>query len=246
MHTLQSVLIEHFNSECLEGFMISPRYAAGFFDGEGCVNYRCLHRSESRIPQHKRKRRNQGTDYFEWVVQLCVSNTNLDVLLALQDMYQGSVNTHVANERNCKDIHQWRVMARQAEYFAKSILRYAIVKKRHLELFLEFRATIGVPGRKGLDSKVHKRRLEIGAEIISLNARGRDPVRKTLVVREHHLRPNPDLLVSPTCIVEGCDRATRALDLCNRHYLKQYREQNGQQNAATAQPTHSASPFSTI
>lgn len=207
--------------------MISPEYAAGFFDGEGCVSYLCMHRSESRIPEHKRKHRSRGTDYYEWHIRLTLSNTNLDVLLAFQDAWSGSITAHTANGRNCKIIHQWSVGGHKGERFALAIIPYSIVKRKQIELFLAFRATVGLGGQRGInkDSETFNKRNEIGMQIIALNRKGVHPVKETSLIREHHLRPIDALLVKPICTVDGCDRSSKSLDLCNRHYLQHYRKQ---------------------
>ena len=205
--------------------MITPEYAAGFFDGEGCVSYSCIHRSESRTPIEKRKRRGSGTNYCEWIVRLTLSNTNLDVLLAFQDTWGGNVRANLPNGRNCKIIHQWIVLGYAAETFCYDILPYMIVKKRQVELFLEFRATVNSKERHRLTEEIHQKRLAIGQEIINLNSRGINPVKRTLVIREHHLRPYDNLRVRPICVINGCDRPSKSLDLCNRHYLQHYRNE---------------------
>ena len=108
--------------------MISSEYAAGFFDGEGCVYFRCLHRHTSRLPPSKRRARLRETNFYEWVTKLTLSNTNVDVLLAFKERWGGTLSTHLPNGRNCKPINQWALSQKKAEIFASDILPYSIVK----------------------------------------------------------------------------------------------------------------------
>lgn len=89
---------------------MTPEYAAGFFDGEGCVN--C---SSNR------------NNFF---VRILVVNTNLDVLKAFQEVWGGDINANYKSKSHWKQAYTWRLQHKAATNFLEEILPFLIVKKQ--------------------------------------------------------------------------------------------------------------------
>mgnify|MGYP003346722492 CR=1 FL=1 len=85
---------------------MTPEYAAGFFDGEGCVN--C---SSSR------------NNSF---VRILVVNTNIDVLKAFQTVWGGDINANYKPKAHWKQAYTWRLQHKAANDFLKEILPFLI------------------------------------------------------------------------------------------------------------------------
>jgi hypothetical protein len=99
--------------------MISAQYAAGFFDGEGCVN--CA--------------TNRGGSPF---VRILIVNTNLEVLERFKETWGGDINKNYKSKEHWKQAYTWRLSHTSAGLFLEEILPYLIVKKKQSELAIEF------------------------------------------------------------------------------------------------------------
>jgi len=97
---------------------MTPEYAAGFFDGEGCVN--C---SSSR------------NNSF---VRILVVNTNIDVLKAFQAVWGGDINTNTKTKAHWKQAYTWRLQHKAATNFLTEILPFLIVKRQQAEAAIAF------------------------------------------------------------------------------------------------------------
>lgn len=186
---------------------ISAQYAAGFFDGEGTVCYQCILRRHSRIKPESWTRMPRPTNYYQWIVRFAISNTNREVLISFQAQWGGQVRDSTSQTRlqmNRKPIFQWMVAAKQAESFAKDIAPYVIVKRPQIELFLEFRETMQMPGQRHLPRSVIAKRLQIGRKLARLNRRGVVPVVRRPSPRRYKptwaKKGNPDISVVPGVI----------------------------------------------
>jgi hypothetical protein len=101
-------------------------YAAGFIDGEGCIDfytrhYTCVMDTSVTIKSHSRIR---------------VNNTNEEVLLWLQTKFGGSV---FIAKTNPKHKHQWTwqlVEERKVNNLLRLLLPYLIVKREKAERIL--------------------------------------------------------------------------------------------------------------
>ena len=106
--------------------MISAQYAAGFFDGEGCVN---CSTNKSGSP----------------FVRILVVNTNLEVLERFKETWGGDINKNYKPKDNWKQAYTWRLSHIAASLFLKEMLPYLVIKKKQAELAIQF--TSIRPGR---------------------------------------------------------------------------------------------------
>lgn len=100
---------------------ISPEWLAGFFDGEGCINI-------TVAGKHRR-----------CILRLYIVNTDYAVLSRIQQQYGG-----LLSQRKHKKYPKWKPSCavcwtnQQAADLLKQIGPYLLLKKRQLELALEF------------------------------------------------------------------------------------------------------------
>jgi len=99
---------------------LSIEYIAGLFDGEGWVG----------IVTSKQ------SPYYQ--LQVSITNTCLDVLLLCQKQFGGSISKKPDRPLTRKFCYQWRASTKRAGIFLKAISPYAIIKKQHVEVALEF------------------------------------------------------------------------------------------------------------
>ena len=99
--------------------MISPLYAAGFFDGEGCVN---CSSNKSGSP----------------FVRILVVNTNLLVLEKFQATWGGDINKNHKSKEHWKQAYTWRLSHSAATQFLEDIYPFLVVKETQARLALEF------------------------------------------------------------------------------------------------------------
>jgi len=94
-------------------------YAAGFFDGEGCVNCSSGRKNSPFI-------------------RILVVNTNLEVLKVFQNFWGGDINKNYKPKEHWKQAYTWRLSHKSALKFLSDILPYLIVKKEQAELAIKF------------------------------------------------------------------------------------------------------------
>jgi hypothetical protein len=104
-------------------------YAAGFFDGEGCVN----------IFSGK-------SGYLS--VQVIIGNTRRRVLEILMEKYGGGIYAHKMHSKNHRQAYQWRLCGEIAIEFVNKIRPYSVIKIEQLDLVVEFWKHKHLPGRK--------------------------------------------------------------------------------------------------
>lgn len=95
-------------------------WAAGFFDGEGCVS----------VVLQKRG---------DFMVRLFVGNTNVQALFAFKEMFGGTIYERPAKSIRHKTAYQWQVVSGQAFRALEQLLPYLRVKREQAELALQFR-----------------------------------------------------------------------------------------------------------
>lgn len=105
--------------------MISPQYAAGFFDGEGCINVTYC----------------RGTP----VIRTLVVNTNLEILEKFQETWQGSIHKNKKGKEHWKQAYTWKLSYVSAKRFLEDIYPFLEIKQKQAEAaFLFFESS---PGR---------------------------------------------------------------------------------------------------
>jgi len=97
-------------------------YAAGIFDGEGCTGVY----------------RNRKGYYF---IQAVVSNTNLELLEWFAQRLGGNVSNKIYWTGNRKGYYQWSCSGLRALAFLREIQPYSIVKRKIIEVVLQFPTT---------------------------------------------------------------------------------------------------------
>src|SRR4051794_1508451 len=102
---------------------MTDEYAAGFFDGEGHVG----------ISVQKRLHR-----YHGYLLELHVTNTNLPILERFKSKWGGSISP-LPERPNNRPCWVWKLSAAQAEPFLHAIRPHAVLKRRQIEIALEFR-----------------------------------------------------------------------------------------------------------
>lgn len=158
--------------------MISVRYAAGFFDGEGSITMQFV-------------RVSAGTRYFRMVVQVCV--TDPAPLLKLQERWGGRINTWQSKDPTSKRkrAYYWRLSGNHARKFIKDVRPYLIIKGPAADVALEFWGRVRPRGkwpRKRLSPEEVAARMVLINKLRSLNVKG----------RTEHLKPVPLSTLDPT------------------------------------------------
>ena len=124
--------------------MISDEYAAGFFDGEGCVTA-CI------ITSVGVKRRPSPT------IVVCISNTNRAILELHKEKWGGSLyerggkSKQKVMEGKWQPLFQWKLGARQAVPFLKAILPYVFIKKDVVEAAIRYTQLMATPHSERID-----------------------------------------------------------------------------------------------
>ena len=129
-------------------------WAAGFFDGEGCISARC----ESR------------DGHLKTSLLVVISQTIPEPLLAIQRRWGGGIRDVQPGEEAWQHQWTWRIHGRAAAPFLRDIQPYLLVKREHADLALKFIALVGTRGQKVADETHDKRMLYIEA-IQRLNSR---------------------------------------------------------------------------
>jgi len=111
-------------------WLYSDQWAAGFFDGEGCIQI------EPRA----------SGGYTSYYVNLAVAQNDRRPLMALQEKFGGQVKS--ASRSAGDQCSRWRVSNRGAEAFLIAVLPHLLVKREQAEIALELRALVGSRGDK--------------------------------------------------------------------------------------------------
>ncbi len=111
-------------------------YAAGFFDGEGCVQLYM---------------RPSGRDRNCLRCSLSAAGSDGRPLYWLVERWGGTVKWDASEKRittGRRPIGNWHIFGNQAEVFARDVLPYLIVKREQMDLWLEARALLQHKGWK--------------------------------------------------------------------------------------------------
>lgn len=107
----------------------SDQWAAGFFDGEGCVSI---------------SRRQRTKSFVEHYLSVQVGQIIRAPLEALRQHNGGNIYQGTTQSR----CWRWKIHGKPAERFLKSIYQFSIVKRHEISLALSLRALIGEPGKR--------------------------------------------------------------------------------------------------
>jgi hypothetical protein len=98
--------------------MVSIEYAAGFFDGEGCVN---CSTNKSGSP----------------FIRTLVVNTNIEILEMFKQRWGGDINANYRPKAHWKQAYTWRLSHSAAGLFLKDIQPFLVIKAKQCELALK-------------------------------------------------------------------------------------------------------------
>lgn len=131
--------------------MISSQYAAGFMDGEGCINV-----SSCRTSTY---------------IRVLVVNTNREVLELFQQRWGGDIKQNKQHKAHWKISYTWRVSHISCQHFLKDIYPFLVVKKKQAEAaFIFFEAQPG-KGKRWSETGLEEANKAIN-QIKQLNKKG--------------------------------------------------------------------------
>jgi hypothetical protein len=116
-------------------------YAAGLFDGEGCVS----------IPVLRRPGR---MDRLSLRVEMGM--TNPEAVLIMRDNFGGSMHTnhHEKRNKNHRPQFTWITGSSNGAKFLRAIQPFSIIKRLEIEVALEFQETIGLKRGGNVDDVI--------------------------------------------------------------------------------------------
>ena len=112
----------------MKTWKLTTQWAAGFFDGEGCVTV------------SRRKRGN----FIEHFIAVQVGQNDARPLSALRAKYGGSQ----CLSKTPSGCYRWRIHGLEAERFLQDIFPHTICKREQIRIVLEMRKLIGKPGQR--------------------------------------------------------------------------------------------------
>ncbi len=125
-------------------------YAAGLFDGEGCVKVYSAQPTSSRALQY-------GSE-------LAVGMNDHRCIEFLMELFGGTCIFYPSSSGNRQS--RWRIAGPSSSRMAEAILPYTISKRTQLELFLEYRKLL-TPGRAGYGRGLTRREIIARDRLIS-------------------------------------------------------------------------------
>lgn len=100
--------------------MMSPEYAAGFFDGEGCV-------------------RLTATTECVGGIHVFITNTYKPILDTFATQFGGTVSLRTESNDRHKTIYQWRIASKKgARVFLEAVLPHLVEKREQALVGLEY------------------------------------------------------------------------------------------------------------
>lgn len=163
---------------------LSLQYAAGFFDGEGCVSL-----FYTRI----RAWRSDPTKVVRGIkLTVLIANSDLKILEQFRAAFGGHINiSNKVRSIKHKPVHAWRLTSsRVQEKFLRSIQPYSFVKKYQIDIGLEYLTTA-----KGLGQRPTQEewdiRLRCLERMAKLNKRGSGIGHKVPIPTSPSLAYNP-------------------------------------------------------
>lgn len=146
-------------------------WAAGFFDGEGCVSIQC-----------KKKPANKSSWF---VLSVSVHNTHLGSLERLKEMFGfGTLYTNPAIEGR-RQGYRWILSGGIGERFLRTIQPYSVVKAEQIRLALEFRKLGQKQPFRKVSEDIYRRGCEIAEQIRQLNGASYRKAKAKIVPRDY-------------------------------------------------------------
>jgi len=103
-------------------------YAAGLFDGEGCVTYK----------QYYEKRKTRPNPAFVWRLKLEIAMTDKETIEHFYNIFKlGSWNPKTITNKKYKPQWRWAASYTAAYKIAKLIVPYAVTKKNKLQEIID-------------------------------------------------------------------------------------------------------------
>lgn len=143
--------------------MLNPAYAAGLFDGEGCV-------SLTYTVRRRRARSKVPILGFKFVVLIC--NTHLATLEHFQRTYGGYIHRNTKRKRHRKLVWTWRLTSfTEQQRFLETIQSHCRIKRPAVRLGLLYLTTAQAPGRRTTDA-AWRTRMSVYRALTRVNKRG--------------------------------------------------------------------------
>jgi len=156
---MNSLLPQEIQLQATASDSISSQYAAGFFDGEGCVELREV------ISNYR---------YLEVRVRVRMTNTNQEVLERIKARFGGWLSRIKPPTKNSKAPWTLTIGAREVETFLRAVAPYVIVKRAQLALalgYIEFKRLTRNPGGSKSSEVLEFEQLAV-SKMRELNRRG--------------------------------------------------------------------------
>lgn len=135
--------------------MISKQYAAGFVDGEGCINV--------------------STTRTTTFIRILVVNTNRHVLELFKERWGGDIQQNKQHNKTWKISYTWRLQHKACLSFLKDIYPFLIVKKQQVEAAFSFFEACPGKGNRWTEEPLNLAKEAI-EKIKTLNKKGYETV----------------------------------------------------------------------
>ena len=110
-------------------------YAAGFFDGEGCV---IIHLRKAILPRGVTR---------QYMVRVHVTNTNAEVIRWFKDTFGGNISTQPPRPRR-RRAWKWNAASRMCEAFLIGVRPHLKIKAAEADCALELQARISATKKR--------------------------------------------------------------------------------------------------
>lgn len=153
---------------------LDASYAAGFFDGEGCV----------AIYERAARHSGEGAVSPNFYVTVNMTNTHLGVLQHIRERIGGTVANFVRGKGKRRATYRWIASSKEASHILNILLPHVVVKREQILVALEFNRLVqerinrlhtGILGKPPLSSQEIAQRRALAAKIKALKNYGIRP-----------------------------------------------------------------------
>jgi hypothetical protein len=140
---------------------------AAYIDGEGSIGL---------------KKSSQGKNrHDKYSLEIVVVNTDLRLLVWIQEIFGGSVRLHRVSTDKHKATYTWKASNEKAGEILSECLPFFVIKRDQAELGIAFRKTFSLKNRtpKGLDSSVEAERESLREKIFVIRRVNNGPKTRT-------------------------------------------------------------------